>query len=257
MQNKNKLLKQSSALVFMALMASSADLAGTDAVAQLNSENYIVHQLEQETSLLGMQHRLMGCSAEACRIYDLAIAREPAITKDMIAIRDTLDIDFYGLGNTLKTAESVLDKIHRLAEKDLAQNIVKQDYEYVAILGDLVRYTFMCEHVNLTRQTLAILQELRERGYSIDEIDNKYLRRDIYYKAIHINATAPNAQKFEIQIHSPESMQLNVFTHKMYEKSRDVKTPALEKQMLREKIKLAYASLPLPEGIETIQNTQG
>lgn len=254
MTENKRLLKQGSALLFMALMASVLDVPLADNINTPANDTGILHQ-EPPKQLLGANYRLLGCSERAQQIYAQAIANEPAITRDMIAIRNKLDIDFYGLGNTLKQAASVLAKIERLAEQDKNTGLpVKPDYEYLSQLGDLVRYTFMCEHTTLATTTKAIIGELMDKSYRIDEVDNKYLRQDILYKAIHINATAPNGQKMEIQLHSPESMRLNVFTHKTYEQLRSAETSELDKQLLKEKIRLAYCTLPMPKDIEKIKN---
>jgi len=250
----NNLIKQSSALMFMALMASAIDLPIDCELCQPITDTYIEHHHSDDRQLYNLKYSLLGCSEQAQKIYDDALKKEPAITRDMIDIRNKLDIDFYGLGNTIKQAESVVSKLNRLAAQDKAEGIIKQDYEYMAMLGDLVRYTFMCQHDVLAGITKEIIKELTDKGYCITELDNKYLRNELAYKAIHINATAPNKQKIELQIHSPESMYLNVFTHELYEKARNLDDTNPDKPLLKEKIRLAYASLSIPADIETIQN---
>lgn len=251
-ENKS-LLKQGSALLFTALMATAMELPVDNSLTS-DVDHYIVHNYAKDNILLGDKFYLKGCSPQAEAIYNRAIASEPAITRAMISIRNKLKLDFYNLGNNIKQVDSVVAKLDRLRKADEAIGKAKPDYVYLASLGDLVRYTFMCEHAKLASETKAIIKELEARSITIDEIDNKYLRKDILYKAIHINATAPSGQKFEIQIHSPESMYCNVFTHKLYEEARSTATSDVDRALSKEKIKLAYSTLPMPKDIETITN---
>ena len=160
-----------------------------------------------------------------------------------------------GLEYSVKTASSIKSKIDRKTNKALeAGETPKQDFEYVSETGDLLRYTEVVNHDEMAdkvRDTVALLEE---KGYTLDEIDNKYLNKDGRYKAVHLNATSPSGQAFEIQVHSQETLAASRATHKMYEEWRNPETSTERKAELYTSIKSTYDSLPLPRGIEQLEN---
>ncbi|MBR1697391.1 MAG: hypothetical protein IJ712_04090 [Anaerovibrio sp.] len=185
----------------------------------------------------------------------MARANEPRITMDMLDIANRLGTSMEGLEYSVKTASSIKSKIDRKTNKALeAGETPKQDFEYISETGDLLRYTEVVNHDEMAdkvRDTVALLEE---KGYTLDEIDNKYLNKDGRYKAVHLNATSPSGQAFEIQVHSQETLAASRATHKMYEEWRAPETSKERKAELYTSIKRTYDSLPLPKGIEQLEN---
>jgi hypothetical protein len=198
---------------------------------------------------------LEGCQLRAQVAYNMARADEPRITMDMLDIANRLGTSMEGLEYSVKTASSIKSKIDRKTNKALeAGETPKQDFEYVSETGDLLRYTEVVNHDEMAdkvRDTVALLEE---KGYTLDEIDNKYLNKDGRYKAVHLNATSPSGQAFEIQVHSQETLAASRATHKMYEEWRNPETSTERKAELYTSIKSTYDSLPLPRGIEQLEN---
>ena len=198
---------------------------------------------------------LEGCQLRAQVAYNMARANEPRITMDMLDIANRLGTSMEGLEYSVKTASSIKSKIDRKTNKALeAGETPKQDFEYVSETGDLLRYTEVVNHDEMAdkvRDTVALLEE---KGYTLDEIDNKYLNKDGRYKAVHLNATSPSGQAFEIQVHSQETLAASRATHKMYEEWRNPETSTERKAELYTSIKSTYDSLPLPRGIEQLEN---
>lgn len=198
---------------------------------------------------------LEGCQQRAQVAYNMARANEPRITMDMLDIANRLGTSMEGLEYSVKTASSIKNKIDRKTNKALeAGETPKQDFEYVSETGDLLRYTEVVNHDEMAdkvRDTVALLEE---KGYTLDEIDNKYLNKDGRYKAVHLNATSPSGQAFEIQVHSQETLAASRATHKMYEEWRNPETSTERKAELYTSIKRTYDSLPLPKGIEQLEN---
>ena len=198
---------------------------------------------------------LEGCQLRAQVAYNMARANEPRITMDMLDIANKLGTSMEGLEYSVKTASSIKSKIDRKTNKALeAGETPKQDFEYVSETGDLLRYTEVVNHDEMAdkvRDTVALLEE---KGYTLDEIDNKYLNKDGRYKAVHLNATSPSGQAFEIQVHSQETLAASRATHKMYEEWRNPETSTERKAELYTSIKSTYDSLPLPRGIEQLEN---
>ena len=175
---------------------------------------------------------LEGCQTKAQVAYNMARANEPRIT-----------------------ASSVKSKIERKTDKALqAGEMPKEDYEYVSETGDLLRYTQVVKHDEMADMVRSTVELLEEKGYTVNEVDNKYLNEDGRYKAVHLNATSPSGQQFEIQVHSAETLAASRATHTLYEEWRKPETTAQRKAELYTQIKGTYDSLPLPKNIMNLKS---
>ncbi len=182
-------------------------------------------------------------------IYDRARENERKITPDMEAIAKKLGTEMYGLEFSVKTASSLERKIDKkMLERTFTEEEVMEN------MGDIVRYTQMCKHDKIAENALKTVELLRQKGYDISEIDNKYLKTSTPYKGVHINALSPDGQKFELQMHSKESMAVKESIHPIYEEARKTTiSPQLRKE-LEKQMQMISSKLPKPKGIESVQN---
>lgn len=200
-------------------------------------------------------HMLIGCEPQAQRVYNRARASEPAITMDMLEIADDLGTSMDGLEYSVKTASSLMSKIERKTDKALRQGrLPKTDTQYVEETGDLIRYTQIVPHDEMAAKTQETVQRLQQKGYIVKKLDNKYLNKDGRYKAIHLDLANRQGVQFEMQIHSPETLQANRATHGLYEEWRDVHTAPERKAELYQEIKSIYDAVPQPKGIMHVKN---
>lgn len=198
---------------------------------------------------------LEGCQTRAQVAYNMARANEPRITLDMLAIANELGTSMEGLEYSVKTASSIKSKIDRKTNKALeAGEIPKQDFEYISETGDLLRYTEVVNHDDMANKVRETVELLEDKGYVLDEIDNKYLNKEGRYKAVHLNFTSPSGQAFELQVHSQETLAASRATHTMYEEWRNPGTSPERRTELFSEIKSTYDSLPLPKNIEQLSN---
>ena len=198
---------------------------------------------------------LEGCQTKAQVAYNMARANEPRITLDMLDIAHRLGTIMDGLEYSVKTASSVKSKIERKTDKALqAGEMPKEDYEYVSETGDLLRYTQVVKHDEMADMVRSTVELLEEKGYTVNEVDNKYLNENGRYKAVHLNATSPSGQQFEIQVHSAETLAASRATHTLYEEWRKPETTAQRKAELYTQIKGTYDSLPLPKNIMNLKS---
>lgn len=165
---------------------------------------------------------IKGASKEAQAVYDKARSNEPEITRDMVAIANKLGSYMHGLPYSVKTASSVADKIERGKAEDLRNGIERTDAQILESFEDLVRYTLMTKHDNIAKSTKKTMRILEKRHNTIYTLFNSYNDKSINYKGVHILAMNKNGQKFELQIHSEESMKAYEATHAMYEEARKV-----------------------------------
>lgn len=198
---------------------------------------------------------LAGCAPQAQAAYNVARAVEPAITLDMLELADQLGTTMEGLEYSVKTASSIRSKIDRKTDKALEKGEnPKSDIEYIAETGDLIRYTQVVPHDKMAAKTRQTIQLLEAKGYIVEKIDNKYLNQDGRYKAIHLDVINERGQRFEMQIHSPETLAANKATHDMYEEWRKPETAPERKEELFAQIKAAYDALPTPKDILSVAN---
>ena len=195
-------------------------------------------------------HQLVGYEQQAQASYDRARASEPAITMDMLEISHELGTSMEGLEYSVKTASSVCSKIERKTDKAIkAGEQPKTATQYVEETGDLIRYTQVAKNSRLAHVTRQTVRKLEQLGYTVDKLDNKYLNPEGRYKAIHLDVTSPHGISFEMQLHSPETLEAGRATHGMYEEWRKPETSPQRKAQLYSQIKAVYDGLPQPKGI--------
>lgn len=184
----------------------------------------------------------------AQKAYDKARKAEPKITKDLVNISKGLGMEMTGLKYSVKTGSSVDSKIKRKRKEG------KSDSDIVKNMGDLVRYTQMGKHSDLGTNTAKTIDALKKNGYKVTKVDNKYLDKNSDYKGIHLDVVSPTGQKFELQIHSKESMAVKNKLHPIYEKARMMPEGSPERVKLENQMREISASLPMPKGIENVKN---
>lgn len=193
---------------------------------------------------------LKNSSEEAQKAYDKARESEAQITHDLVGIASQSGTEMYGLDYSVKTAKSVEEKIGRKNEQYAKIGIKKSDAETVREMGDLVRYTQLCDHDKIADTAKATLSSLRSKGYEITEVDNKWMDKGSTYKGLHIAAKDKRGQTFELQIHSPESMMVKEQNHVQYEVSRKPETSPYVKRRLEEEMANRSAGMRIPKGMD-------
>lgn len=194
-------------------------------------------------------------SKAAQKVYDNARANEKIITPVLQEISHSIGCEMDGLEFSVKTASSVRSKIERKRKEASDRGEKISDEQIVQRMGDLVRYTEISDHDRLAATTTKTIDRLKEDGFTVVRIENKYLDKKSAYKGIHLDVISPNGQKFELQIHSKESMAVKDQLHPLYEEYREVSTPMERKNQLAQKMFEISMNLPTPKGIEDIQNT--
>lgn len=186
-------------------------------------------------------------SAAAKAVYERARLAEPKITRVLEDTAKSKGDSLAGIEFSVKTASSVEEKIARKMMKDDSLS----DVQAIESMGDIVRYTYMTKHDEIVSSTEGIVNQLKQAGAQIDELDNKYLVKDSDYKGVHINATMAG-QKFEVQVHSEESLAVKNTTHILYEQYRKLPEGSKERKELEAQCKEIASKLRQPKGIEKL-----
>jgi hypothetical protein len=143
---------------------------------------------------------------------------EPTISADL---RSTEHDNRYGgwlegFGNRRKGEDRLKEKV---AER-LAGEPDKPPSEVLRKVPDAVRYTFCLEQENYTRGYYDTKERMESRGYQMYESRNAWDGAE--YKGINTRWVTSEGQRFEVQLHTPESYHAKQYvTHDTYERIRN------------------------------------
>ena len=192
---------------------------------------------------------LKNSTPEAQKAYDAAKRHEQRITRDMCEIASSGDTEMYGLDYSIKTAGSVEDKLGRKKAQAALKGGSFDATSEIKKMGDLVRYTQLCDHNKIASTAKQTMKSLRDKGYEIQEVDNKWIGNGSY-KGFHLSVKSPEGQVFELQIHSKESMTVKEQNHAMYEPARKANASAYVRDTLDDQMRKLTNTMSIPEGID-------
>lgn len=193
----------------------------------------------------------------AVKKYQRDLANEPAITKDICEIADSIGARMFGLGFRLKKASDSSDGGCRIDEK--IQDDMKDGLTYEQAtdkLSDLVRYTQACTPGNLVSNFKKTVAELERKGYKPVKIKNSWKSFNIEnaYRGINCVFESPTGTKFELQFHTPESFATKEVNHGEYEEQRSPNTKKERKDELGRIMYNRAKKMQVPKDIEQIEN---
>ena len=89
-------------------------------------------------------------------------------------------------------------------------------------ISDAVRFTVLCK-----RDPLHTAQEMAEgltgAGYLVCELDDKFSHpNSCGYVGVHLHVITHGGGRFEVQVHTPESLKAREQSHPIYERERSM-----------------------------------
>jgi hypothetical protein len=138
-----------------------------------------------------------------------------------------------GLDFRIKAIKSLVRKI--LDEKDTEHGGDAQ--KAAESMSDVIRYTTAFDPEEYVSGVKGMVEELQAAGYKL-RIKN-YWKGDDPYQGINIAAIAPDGTKFELQFHTPQSVEDKEEIHKLYETYRESKDNAQRRQLYDEMVQMA------------------
>ena len=198
-----------------------------------------------------------GKSPEVQAAYDKLAKEGPKIASDMVGVSKDSGMYLTGLENCVKGGSHVSEKIDRKynPEKD------GTEADYVANMGDAVRFTAMTTNDNYVEGVKKMISGLEKKGFTIEGVENKFVdektgkeKLDSVYRAVHLDVRNKNGCRFEVQIHSEESLAVKNKNHAMYEEQRKVGTSPERVAELDKAMADNWKKYKNPKGIETIKN---
>jgi hypothetical protein len=131
-----------------------------------------------------------------------------------------------GLEHMLKGEDRLKEKIadEMTAKPELAIS------KAVDTVVDAVRFTFTYSPQRYAEGTLSDVERLKAEGYELVKLKN--LWTDDQYKGINTQWRSPETGlRFEVQFHTPESLEAKELTHKAYERIRSTESPEERREM--------------------------
>lgn len=188
----------------------------------------------------------------ATRILDDIKKHEPAITSDlkgtveslggaMEALQDSPD---HPLDFRFKALGSLTRKIH---DKARAKGVSHEDYANQ--VGDALRYTALFDSKNFVEDGHALLKHLEDRGYKVEGVENTFAHGQAY-SGVNTNIISPDGVRWELQLHTPESISAKHFIHPHYETYRSSTSSEAERRKAYNTMLAANSRLRRPDGFE-------
>ncbi|OBI89739.1 hypothetical protein [Mycobacterium sp. 1245805.9] len=199
----------------------------------------------------GGDYRPSEVAMEAAqRVFDRASIAEPEISRAVVdAVRDT--------GGHLERFESRLKQIDSLARKldGELSDVSPSNFETIEAtenaLRDSVRYTAVVPDQGYWRYGDRIIEALEERGFTLEKDPGGWNVPDVY-RGRNLAFQTPDGLKFEVQIHTADSLSAAEETHLLYEEQRLPTTSLQRREELESLQAEIFNNVPIPEGTPLI-----
>jgi len=171
------------------------------------------------------------------------VARDLLVKARGAETRITADIEaaIHAGGTTRARADSVFKTEESLARKTAT---VIDSGKSASGINDVIRYTAVADEATYWARGDRVLDAIRGRGYSVEKEFNGWNRSG--YKGRNVTLRSPAGQLFELQIHTPASLDVAERTHPWWEIIRVGAAPKSEIKRLRALTNELFATVPIP-----------
>lgn len=173
-------------------------------------------------------------------LRESAVARAAQVTPLLQQIAAEQGSKLVGLQFAIKGEESLARKIESRVK------LLGIDPAKVPI-SDALRYTMVSDANTLAASTASAIEKLQLNGFKV-QADNFWVRGDTY-NGINADVFDPKGQRFEFQIHTPDSLALKESTHADYEIMRDLSKPVSVRSAAFQRMVQVADAMPLPPDI--------
>lgn len=172
--------------------------------------------------------------ALARELIDVARWVEPGITIDMDTAITAIGATRARRMTNIKTQESLVRKISsRRAFRREPRSI-----------NDVIRYTALIDHDTYWTKGNRLLRVLTRLGYEVTKDLDLWLTPG--YKGRNVTIRSPNGELFELQIHTPASLEAAEATHGLYEVVRHRATPSSTRGYVKGACDAIFVTVPIP-----------
>lgn len=194
----------------------------------------------------------------ANKLIEEAKQQEPQITKDLKEIigetHGNINYDVFIDGQTKKALDFRLKGSGSLQRKVISDFINGVPLETIEKeLYDAVRYTDLVGAEFLTNDYFEVVKKLEKKGYKVVRVKNTLNNHTKAYRGLNTVVQSPSGYNFELQFHTPESMEIKEIVHKLYEKQRKDGITIEEYNKLNDEMLKISGKLEDIEGVEQIK----
>ncbi len=196
---------------------------------------------------------LVSCahgSALDARIDDLltrAKTEEPAVTARLKGLASENNAAMIKLEYRLKTRKSMTRKLNKMATSQ--PELQPSELEP----SDALRYTMEVadsppgQYLKVVQSVMATLEADGHRALRI----KNYWPRGDSYSGLNCVLMTTAGTHWELQFHTPQSLQVQASTRAQYEELRLLATPLATKQRIFDAMTAAWGTVPIPVGLLT------
>jgi hypothetical protein len=117
---------------------------------------------------------------------------------------------------------------------------------------DAVRFTFTYTHQRYAEGVLSDVERLKSEGFELIKLKNLWEKEQ--YKGINSQWRRPETGlRFEMQFHTPESLEAKEITHQAYERLRGIQVTQVERDELEDYQKCVNTQIVTPAGATKIE----
>lgn len=178
-----------------------------------------------------------------------ASQKEKTVTDDLKQAVSQGTGHLEGLQYRLKGKESLARK---LVDKSASKGMSIE--EYAGKVTDVLRYTSVSGKESLTNDFFVTEDNLEKNGYTVIEVTNTFAIKNVPYKGINTLVKDKEGYVFELQFHTPQSLEVKEANHKLYEKARLAETSKEMKKKLTNQMIENASSIGVPNEIERIKD---
>lgn len=151
--------------------------------------------------------------ARAEKLFIKAQLAEPAVTKTLKSLQ-TKTRKLAGFGQRLKSQTSLTRKIISNAKEEDVKLNTKTS------INDVLRYTFESDINHFVADFKEVRNALEKKGYIFTKVKNTLKDESAVYRGVNTQVKTPDGYTFEIQFHTPQSLEIKEKNHVLYEQAR-------------------------------------
>ena len=168
-----------------------------------------------------------------------AVEHEPAASEAIRAIAAELGVSVARFDSRFKTRDSILEKLERFRMRSAP-------YYRTSRFNDALRYTVVVGFDGYWERCGAFLAACRAQGLQATHARTEWLEEG--YKGLNCTVLGMGAFSFEIQLHTPDSLEASEETHGLYEQERKLERGSSEQLHIRWVQNRRWNRVPVPPG---------
>lgn len=188
----------------------------------------------------------------ALAMHAHAMKIEPKLTKHLQDIAKREGAKLVKVDKAVKTTKSMADKVAR-KWKEMEDWGVHPSLDGVRHhIFDANRYTMLIKSGDYKSTIQQTVHDLEDQGYRFDDRRWKNTWGSGDYRAINTTVQSPNGDFFELQFHTPESLDVKNANHGDYKIAQDEDTSAAKRAEIYQRMLDRADTIPTPPGVSDL-----